>query len=36
MFTVMPHRAFSVIEREADFGPKATRWVWDQAGSRTV
>ena len=28
MFCVTPHRAFAVIEREADFGPKATRWVW--------
>ena len=36
MFSVTPHRAFAVIEREEDFGPKATRWVWDQAGSRTV
>lgn len=32
MFCVTPHRAFAVIEREEDFGPKATRWVWDQAG----
>jgi hypothetical protein len=35
MFSVTPHRAFAVIEREDDFGPKATRWVWDHAGSRT-
>jgi Pyridoxamine 5'-phosphate oxidase len=28
MFSVTPHRAFAVIEREEDFGPKATRWVW--------
>jgi hypothetical protein len=36
MFCVTPDRAFAVIEREDDFGPKATRWVWDHAGSRTV
>jgi Pyridoxamine 5'-phosphate oxidase len=36
MFSVAPHRAFAVIEREEDFGPKATRWVWDHAGSRTI
>lgn len=36
MFWVTPNRAFAVIEREEDFGPKATRWVWDGAGSRTV
>ena len=36
MFCVTPHRAFAVIEREEDFGPKATRWVWDHAGSRTI
>jgi hypothetical protein len=35
MFSVTPHRAFAVIEREDDFGSKATRWVWDPAGSRT-
>ena len=32
MFCVTPHRAFAVIEREEEFGPQATRWVWDQAG----
>jgi hypothetical protein len=36
MFSVTPHRAFAVIEREDDFGPKATRWIWDHAGSRTI
>jgi Pyridoxamine 5'-phosphate oxidase len=36
MFSVTPHRAFAVIEREEDFGPKATRWVWDEPGSRTI
>ena len=25
---VVPDRAFGIIEREDEFGPKATRWVW--------
>ena len=25
---VTPERAFGIIEREEDFGPRATRWVW--------
>jgi Pyridoxamine 5'-phosphate oxidase len=28
MFSVTPTKAFGIIEREADFGPKATRWAW--------
>ena len=27
-FVVRPQRAFSIIERPDDFGPRATRWVW--------
>jgi Pyridoxamine 5'-phosphate oxidase len=26
---VRPRRAYAIIEREAEFGPKATRWVWE-------
>jgi hypothetical protein len=31
MFVVSPRKAFGIIEREDEFGPKATRWVWTQA-----
>jgi nitroimidazol reductase NimA-like FMN-containing flavoprotein (pyridoxamine 5'-phosphate oxidase superfamily) len=27
-YAVEPERAFGVIEREDEFGPRATRWVW--------
>lgn len=27
-FVVRPTRAFSIIERPDEFGPRATRWVW--------
>jgi general stress protein 26 len=27
-FVVRPERAFGIIERPAEFGPRATRWVW--------
>ena len=27
-FVVRPERAFGLIERPDDFGPRATRWVW--------
>ena len=28
LFVVTPERAFSIIERPDEFGPRATRWVW--------
>ncbi len=28
LFLVRPERAFGIIERPDDFGPRATRWVW--------
>lgn len=28
MFTVRPRRGFGIIEREAEFATRATRWVW--------
>ncbi len=28
LWLVTPQRAFGIIEREAEFGPTATRWVW--------
>lgn len=28
LFVVEPERAFSIIERPEEFGPRATRWVW--------
>lgn len=28
-FEVVPQRAFGVIETAEDFGPAATKWVWD-------
>jgi len=27
-FVVRPERAFSIIERPEEFGPRATKWVW--------
>ncbi len=27
-FVIRPDRAFAIIERPADFGPSATKWVW--------
>ena len=27
-FLIAPERAFGIIERPAEFGPRATRWVW--------
>jgi hypothetical protein len=30
-FLVEPERAFAIIERPEEFGPRATRWVWDPA-----
>jgi nitroimidazol reductase NimA-like FMN-containing flavoprotein (pyridoxamine 5'-phosphate oxidase superfamily) len=28
IWVVEPERAFAVIEREAEFGPRATKWTW--------
>lgn len=28
-YFVVPERAFGIIERAEDFGPRATRWRWD-------
>lgn len=28
LFVVEPERAFGIIERPEEFGPRATRWVW--------
>ncbi|MGI9598793.1 MAG: pyridoxamine 5'-phosphate oxidase family protein [Acidimicrobiales bacterium] len=28
LFRVVPERAFGIIERADEFGPRATRWVW--------
>ena len=28
---VTPRRAYAIIEREEEFGPRATRWSWDLA-----
>ncbi len=28
LFVVEPERAFGIIERPDEFGPRATRWVW--------
>ena len=28
LWVLVPDRAFAVIEREEDFGPKATKWTW--------
>ena len=30
VFRVDPTKAFGLIERAEEFGPKATRWVWDR------
>jgi len=31
-FEVVPDRAFGLIETAEDFGPAATKWIWDQEG----
>lgn len=35
MYEVRPRKAFGIIETEADFGPRATRWVWDSGAEPT-